>query len=99
MSVRAYRINKIETKETPSLNLWHDKEIMDFINNFDGEDMPIIEQLSDGGSGTIELSVEVLKALVKDFDFKDRQEQKKELQDDIDFAEKMGDNFILYNCF
>lgn len=98
MSVRAYRINKIEREETPTFNLWHDQEFMDFID--DASDRDIMHALNEDGGGQIEISVEALEKAIAEFDFGTTGEGNKEqIQADIDFAKKVGDDYLLYDCF
>lgn len=96
MSVRAYRVNKIETKNEPSFNLWNNQKLTGF---FEGE-MECIFMLQDGGGGTIEIPVKVLKQVVKNAK---KLELEKEniatIKDDIRFAEKKGDEYVLYSCW
>jgi len=54
MSVRAYRVNKLEWENRATFNLWHDKEIIEWLENntsfYDGLN-------SDCSSGITELSI------------------------------------------
>lgn len=95
MSIRAYRINKIEREDTPSLNLWHDTEIFDWLNeqeDYNGE------QLNESGGGQIEISVKTLEKLLTT-DFMKEGYQRKVIQSDIDFAKAQDDEYVLYDCF
>ena len=96
MSVRAYRIIKVERESNPTFNLWHDEKFMDFMQYNSEND--IFSMLSEGG-GQIEFEVGILKKALKEFDFGDDTHMKEQVKKDIDFATKVGDDYILYDCF
>lgn len=96
MSVRAYRVNKIETEDSPTFNVWHDTDLYDFLLK-DG-----IEYLNQDGGGYIEVSVERLrKAIVemKDGKLEGSEDTIKALEKDADWAEKDSVDYIMYSCF
>ena len=93
MSIRAYRINKIESKQESSFNIWHDEKLVDelqsagYINNF-----------SEGG-GQIELPVDYIEELISNKELELPDYVIKELKDDIKFAKKVGNEYVLYECY
>lgn len=92
MSVRAYRVNKIDHEGRESFNLWHDKELMDFLDKED-----IYTTLTADGTGLTELSVEALERAIKELDLVE--DVKAALQKDIAVAKKNNDDYIQYYCF
>ncbi len=92
MSVRAYRINKINYENEETFNLWHDEELTDFF-----EKEGLFETLNEG-SGITELSVETLKNALKEI--KDLPNDIiKSLKKDIVWAKKNNEDYIQYYCF
>ncbi|MEB3215570.1 MAG: hypothetical protein VKN72_04805 [Nostocales cyanobacterium 94392] len=106
MSVRAYRVNRIDYEEDDSFNLWHDIEFMVFVNQ--QENIP--DYISNEG-GLISISIETLKEAVKKIqggkivsgELPDNKKYKKYFIDkllaDISSAEKRGDYYVQYYCF
>ena len=94
MSIRAYRINALETKGDATFNLWHDSRFMDFLSESE------VSINTNENGGAIEISVEVLKDAVKCArTLKLKSWVLDEIKDDIKFAKKMGNEYILYNCY
>jgi len=93
MSVRAYRIDKIEIENEKTFNLWHDGELMDFLDS-EG----CLENLNGDGCGILEVSVEQLERALEEVDNLD-EETKKAIKEDIDWAKRKKGEYILYNCF
>jgi len=101
MSVRAYRINKIDFEKSETFNLWHDEFVRDF---FEGEGF--FENFSDSG-GIGEISVEALKELSNLLEEKIAKEKDKEywkalkkmIDKDIKWAEERNEEWISYYCF
>ena len=60
MSVRAYRVNKIDTEKSESFNLWHDEKLTDFFAN----EYNIFEYMVEG-TGLTDLPVEALIEALK----------------------------------
>ena len=88
MSIRAYRINKIDHEQAPSFNLWHNTDFMEFIGDLPG--------LNDDNSGVTEVSLEQLEeyiALHPDDDIN------KELKADIEWAIANKTDYVQYYCF
>lgn len=95
MSVRAYRIVKMELAVEPSFNLWSDVALIDFMKSHDG----YYEWLNEEGTGTIEISVDLIEKVLSDFDFGDDRWEKESLEQDMDFAKSEGRDYVLYQCF
>jgi len=101
MSVRAYRINKIDFEASETFNLWHNEFVRDF---FEGEGF--FENFSDSG-GIGEISVEALKelsALLAEKINKEKdkiywQALKRSFDRDIKWAEEKGEEYVSYYCF
>ena len=108
MSVRAYRINKIEREDTPTLNCWHNGSLLDFMIDGNGWRTD-----SEDGIGQFEVGVDKLEeaiiALTKgefDADYKEltmpEQEKNaliKALKRDIAWAKKHKQDYVMYDCF
>ena len=89
MSVRAYRINKIEYEKGNTFNLWHDQALMNEIEYIIGE------QMGESGSGVFELQVELLENIlkeVKDLDTDTRQA----LEKDVKWAKGKNRDYLDY---
>lgn len=94
MSVRAYRINKIEQEQNSSFNLWHDTELLEFFESKD-----IYDAREQDGGGYIEVSVEILKEAVKKWKkLKIDAGVVMMLKRDIAWAKKKKDDFVMYSC-
>jgi len=95
MSTRAYLVEvPAQLAEVSTFNLWHDETILGFIE--DHEDFN--DQRDDSGNGTIEVTVKLLKDLLKskiDLD----NEHVLSFKKDIAWAEERGDDYIIYECF
>lgn len=89
MSVRAYRIEKIEYAHPDSFNLWHDTEFMEFLEKND-----YLSQLNFDGCGILELPVEALQEAIDTVNIPE--ETKVKLRQDI---EASPDSYVLYYCF
>ena len=92
MSVRAHRINKVEYNGE-SFNLWHDKELVDFL---DTEDR-LFDQLNEDGCGFAEISVETLKKALAELNL--RPERREAIEADVKWAKERGEDWILYYLF
>ena len=91
MSVRAYRINKIESEQNASFNLWHDTELMEFL-----ESNGMYNTLNDDGNGTIEIPVHVLEKAVETLTLEDY--TKEAILKDIAWAKEQKAEYIMYSC-
>ena len=91
MSVRAYRVNKIDIGQY-RFNLWNDKSICDYLSS-----SGYTETLDMDGCGLIDLPVEEVKQLVnnKEINSSIRMGLKKDLQ----WARKNNKDFIMYYCY
>lgn len=99
MSVRAYRIIEIKRADDPTFNLWHDDDLISFLESY-GSGYDYIEHLTDDGSGTTEISVKALKeALKKAKKLELDVYQIAAIKKDIEFAKSRGDEWVLYDCF
>ena len=90
MSVRAYRVNKIEHEESDTFNLWHDDKLVDFLDREYG----FFERLSDG-TGLVEVPIEALKEALEKVEMDD--ELKEAIKQDIEA--RRDDGYVTYYCF
>jgi len=90
MSVRAYRVNKIEHEWGSSFNLWHDDELVEFRDRNYG----LYEGMSDG-TGLVELPVEALEEAIKTL--KLDEDLVKALKQDIEACRETG--YVTYYCY
>ena len=89
MSVRAYKIIKIEYSKDPSFNLWTQSEIVEYLDL----------DISDSGGGMVEIEIADIKMMLKDKDFEIDECTRKQLEKDIKIAEKEGEDYINYMCY
>lgn len=92
MSVRAYRIIKIERAEEPSFNLWHDEELLDMLDDMN-------DQRNMDGNGFLEVPVHSLENAIANFPFEENDYRKEAIQADIAFAKENNNDYVLYECF
>jgi hypothetical protein len=92
MSVRAYRINKIEHKKYASFNLWNDEGLTEYILDRCGC------TLNDGGDGVIDVSVHILRCALE-YIKKLEPDVRANLKDDIAWAARNNRDWIQYDCF
>lgn len=98
MSVRAHRIVKIEYAEGASFNLWHDDQLVGFLDRT--ESGGLWSQLNDDGGGVVNLSTETLqKAIDKAGELELDKETVAALQADIAAAKDQGNEYVEYDCF
>ena len=90
MSVRAYRVTKIEHEIDNTFNLWHDDKLMDFLDSEYG----FYESLSDNGVGFVKLPIEALQEALKKVEMD--KELKEAIQKDI---EACRDGYVTYYCY
>ena len=97
MSIRAYRI--IEIKIEPnyaSFNLYHDKKLMEFLDNEAG----FYSQLTDDGTGVTCVSIEVLERAIKRAkSLKLEPDTVECLNKDIEAAKAQDDDYVQYYCY
>ena len=91
MSVRAYRINKIESEDVASFNIWHNTELMEFLVS-----NGMYNALNEDGNGTIEVSVELLQTAIADLTLDDY--TKEAILKDIAWAKEQKAEYIMYSC-
>lgn len=90
MSARAYRINNIDREDNPSFNIWHDKNLMDFLEE---NDAIVTEEI-------IEVNVLALKKAIEQAEKLKLEEYVIEaIKADIKWAEKINDTFVKYFYF
>lgn len=113
MSVRAYRINKIDRANKSTLNCWGDGQLLDFLLEAGEDGVGAWRTDGEDGIRQFEVSVDRLKEAIKaikrgefDSDYKDDtsiEETKKylisSLQRDINWAKKKKEDYILYDCY
>jgi len=87
MSVRVYRITKLEHEDQATFNLWQDEEMMSILSSS-------METLNESGSGYIEFSKEELQEALKEA----KQDSTKSiLKKMIEDAKKSG--WVQYCCY
>lgn len=89
MSVRAYRINEIKREKDATFNMWNDIALRDLL-----EVNGCLDKYDDGGQ--IEVSINILKEALE---LKLDKEIIKAIKKDIKWAERKGEDYILYDCF
>lgn len=94
MSVRAYKVLKMELADNPSFNLWHDEKIVDFLNENDDFN----SQMNDNGGGYITVSVKSIRKILANLEeFELDELDIEQLRKDIEGLE--DGNYITYSCF
>ena len=93
MSIRAYRVIKIEYEKIASFNVSHDEKLRDF---FDTE-YNFFSSLNADGCGMVELPVEALEEALQEVEVED--DVREALKKDIEAARKAGDEYVTYDCF
>ena len=90
MSVRAYRVTKIEYEHPDSFNLWHDDELMGFLDKND-----CLGSLNSNSWGILEIPTEVLQEAIDTVHMPE--ETKNSLRKDIAACLQQG--YVTYYCF
>lgn len=90
MSVRAYRVNKIDHEQHSTFNLWHDDGLVEFLDRNYG----LYERMSDG-TGLVELPIEALEEAIKEL--KLDEELVEALKRDIEACRDNG--YVTYYCY
>ena len=91
MSVRAYRVNKIEHEESDTFNLWHDDKLIDFLDS----ECNFFAGLTNEGTGLVEVPVEALRKAVEEVAIDE--ELKEAIQRDIESCR--DDGYVTYYCY
>lgn len=91
MSVRAYRVNKIDHEPYSTFNLWHDDKLMEFFDREYG----FYERLNGDGDGLAELPIEALEGALS-LPFVDK-ELREALTKDIEACRNQG--YVTYYCY
>lgn len=86
MSVRAYRVNKIEYREEPTFNLWNDDKTYSIVEPY----------LNEGGEH-FEVSVDDIERWINEDEVSEP--AKEQFKKDLDWAKKHNKDFILYHCW
>ena len=90
MSVRAYRVIKIEYAKPNSFNLYHDCKLV----NFSDREYGFFESMTDG-RGITELPIEALERALAEVPMDE--ELKEALKKDIEACR--GNGYVLYYCY
>ena len=94
MSVRAYRVIKIECAQPNSFNLWHDDKLVNFLDREYG----FFEGMNEGG-GLTEVPVEGLREALANPELELDEYIIEALKRDIEAADQEGDEYIQYYCY
>lgn len=95
MSVRAYRVKKIDSAESDTFNLWHDEKLVAFLHILDEG-----RGLNSDCCGLVEIPVSDLKNAAEKADELNLDEETvKRLNEDIKIAEEMREDYLTYYCF
>ena len=92
MSIRAYRVIKIETAQPNSFNLYHDSDLVDFFDREYG----FYEHITEG-TGLTELPVEALERAIAEVPMDE--ELKEALLKDIEACRAKKEAYVQYYCF
>jgi len=92
MSVRAYRIIKIEHARPNTFNLWHDCKLVEFFDKEYG----FFETLNEG-TGLTDLPIEALERALAEVPMDE--ELKGALQKDIETCREESEDYVRYYCF
>jgi hypothetical protein len=98
MSVRAYKIITKQVDDNPSFNLWHDKKLMEYLDN----ECDVYQHLSSDGDGTIEIPTTTLKKLLTKKLIKELELDEyhiEAIKSDITMAKKNKDDYVIYECY
>ena len=90
MSIRAYRVKKIEHEQSDSFNLWHDEGLVEFL-----EKEGCLSQLNDDLCGLVEVPIDVLKEALQKVNMSE--ETKASISKDIETCQDAGG--VTYYCF
>jgi hypothetical protein len=95
MSIRCYRIDEIKYNKSETFNCWNDEVIWDKLMK-DG----YLESLNMDGGGQFELSITYIQdEIINNKKLKINEEIKKAFKEDIEFAKKNKEEYVLYSCY
>lgn len=94
MSVRAYRVIKIETAKPNSFNLWHDDKLVNFLDHNYG----FFEGMNEN-SGLTEVPVEGLREALANPELELDEDVIEALKRDIEAADQEGNEYVQYYCY
>jgi len=92
MSIRAYRVIKIEYAKPNSFNLYQDGKLVNFFD----QEYGFFESMTEG-TGLTELPVEALEEALEKVEMDD--EVRKALQKDLEACREAGEEYVHYYCF
>jgi hypothetical protein len=95
MSVRAYRVIEIKTAHPESFNLWHDDEVLGWLEAH----TDFLDKLDRGGNGLTSILVEDLERMLTEIGDSLDKDTKERIEGDIKFAKGRGDLDIQYYCY
>jgi len=95
MSVRAYRIKRIDYCQSESFNLWHHSKLTEFLQ----DEYSIFDNLNEG-SGIFEIPTSILKKAVKQAKRLELENWVvKQLEKDIEWGDIKNSGYVSYYCF
>jgi hypothetical protein len=94
MSIRAYRVIKIEHAQPNSFNLCHDDKLVNFLERNYG----FLEGMNEGG-GLTEVPVEGLREALANPELELDEDAIEALKRDIEAADREGEEYIQYYCY
>ena len=92
MSVKAYRIIKIQTVDVESFNLWHDYNIVNLL-----ERGGWLASLDYDGCGLLDLSIGVLREILELDNLEP--DTRVALKEDVKLAEQNNNAYVRYYCY
>ena len=95
MSIRAHRILALEYSPQPTFNCSHESELFDFLL----EDERTQDGRNADGVGMVEFQRNRLQEAIDRSDLKLDEGTRAELQADITWAIRKGQDYVMYDCF
>ncbi|OQX86311.1 MAG: hypothetical protein B6D55_06345 [Candidatus Omnitrophica bacterium 4484_70.2] len=97
MSVRAYRIKRIEHEDFPSFNIWHHKKLVEYLER----NSNFFSTLNEDSVGIAEVEVEILVKALEDPEVISSTPEYvlDQIREDIKEAWRKNEDYILYYCF
>lgn len=91
MSVRAFRVKKIDINKESTFDLWRNEKLVEFLD--------ITSELDEDLGSTIKISIDVLEEAVdKKDELKLDEFVVNKIKKDIKIAKKNGNEYITYYC-